>query len=89
MPIKIVLITLLFANFTLSGCATVQVHLGHEGKLSPYGGTRLALYKTQKAWSDYDFYGQVCLYAFDVPLSLVGDTVTLPYDLWHSMHSSQ
>jgi uncharacterized protein YceK len=33
---------------------------------------------------DYDFYGQVALVALDIPLCVVADTLSLPYDAYQS-----
>ena len=71
--------------FTLSsGCSTIRVHSDPAVTPGPYVGTKQALQKTKRYWYDYDYYGQVALVALDVPLSLVADTLLLPYDAYQS-----
>jgi uncharacterized protein YceK len=68
----------------LSGCSTIQVHSDPDITPGPYAGTKQALRHTKQYWHDYDFYGQVVFVAMDVPLSVVGDTLLLPYDAYES-----
>ena len=67
-----------------SGCSTVQVHSDPTVTPGPYLGTKQAVRKTKQSWYDYDYYGQFAVQVFDVPLSLVADTVLFPYDAYQN-----
>lgn len=68
----------------LGGCSTVQVHSDPTVTPGPYLGTKQAVRKTKLSWYDYDYYGQVAVQALDVPLSMVADTLLLPYDVYQN-----
>jgi len=67
-----------------SGCSTVATHMDDSITPSPYSGTNRAVNKTVRSLKDYDYYGEFYIRSFDVPLSLIADTVVLPYDLYQS-----
>lgn len=74
---------LLFLLTLLGGCSTIKKHQ-YNDVVHPYGGTARALDQAGKVWHDYQYFGQFTLYAMDVPLCLVADTLVLPYDLYSS-----
>lgn len=65
----------------VSGCSSIAAHSEHEAPM-PYAGTKSALKEVKKSWFDYDFYGQVYIYAIDVPFSFIADTVLYPIDVY-------
>ena len=73
---------LVLAFSLLSGCSTIQVHSDPDVTPGPYVGTKQAVRKTRQYWYDFDYYGQVAMAALDIPLSLVADTLLLPYDAY-------
>lgn len=75
---------LVLAFTLLSGCSTIRVHSDPDVTPGPYVGTKQAVRKTRQYWHDFDYYGQVALAALDIPLSLVADTLLLPYDAYQS-----
>ena len=75
---------LLLAFTLLGGCSTIRVHSDPNLTPGPYVGTRQAVSKTRQYWYDYDYYGQVAMAALDIPLSLVADTLLLPYDVYQN-----
>ncbi|NOY71846.1 MAG: hypothetical protein GXP14_05630 [Gammaproteobacteria bacterium] len=78
-------ITLILISF-IQGCSTVAVHLAEGSQPTPYAGTKMALQKTKKSWSDYYFYGQVMFVVADVPFSFIADTVLFPVDYVRQRH---
>ena len=70
----------------LAGCSTYIVHNDDSIIPGPYIGTKRAVIETGRHWKHYDYYGQVLVYAMDVPLCLIADTVVLPYDLYRAQH---
>jgi uncharacterized protein YceK len=66
------------------GCSTCIVHTDASIVPGPYIGTKRAVKETARHWDHYDYYGQVLLYATDVPLCLIADTVVLPYDIYRA-----
>lgn len=68
----------------LTGCSTIRVHSDPNVTPGPYVGTKQAVRKTRQYWYDFDYYGQVAMAALDIPLSLVADTLLLPYDAYQS-----
>ena len=78
-------IAALLLAFTLSsGCSKIRVHSAPDVKPGPYVGAKQAVRKTRQYWYDFDYYGHVVLAALDIPLSLVADTLLLPYDAYQS-----
>ena len=78
-------IAALVLTFTLlTGCSTIRVHSDPDVTPGPYVGTKQAVRKTRQYWYDFDYYGQVAMAALDIPLSLVADTLLLPYDAYQS-----
>ena len=75
---------LVLAFTLLGGCATMRVHSDPNLTPGPYVGTKQAVSKTRQYWYEYDYYGQVAMAALDVPLSLVADTLLLPYDVYQN-----
>ena len=69
-----------------SGCSTYIVHNDDNIIPGPYIGTKRAVKETARHWVHYDYYGQVLVYAMDVPLCLIADTVVLPFDLYRTHH---
>lgn len=67
--------------FFVSGCSTIVAHSEHKTPI-PYAGTKSALKEVKKSWYDYDFYGQVYIYAIDTPFSFIADTVLYPIDAY-------
>lgn len=67
------------------GCSSITAHSTTPEPL-PYAGTKLAIAKTKKYWSEYDLAGQVVFFAMDVPLCLIADTVTWPVDAYRIAH---
>jgi len=78
------LCALVLAFVLLSGCSTIRVHSDPDVTPGPYVGTKQAVRKTTQYWYAYDYYGQVALAALDIPLSLVADTLLLPYDAYQT-----
>ena len=76
--LKLGLIAILI--WTVQGCSTVIIHSTVDSKPTPYAGTKRAMRETNKAWSDYYFYGQVMFVAPDVPFSFIADTLLFPFD---------
>jgi uncharacterized protein YceK len=79
---------LIIPILALTGCGTVINHIGagdrepqfnpkYDPDGRPYGGVRWDL----KPWSAHDETGGT-IFIVDVPFSLVGDTVMLPYDIY-------
>lgn len=71
---------ILMLVYSLQGCSTIVVHLAEGSKPTPYAGTKIALQKTKKSWSDYYFHGQVMFVVVDVPFSFIADTALFPLD---------
>ena len=68
----------------LNGCSTIKLHADDSITPGPYVGTKHAIKNTQRHWQDYDYYGQVFVYATDVPLCLIADTIVLPYAIYNT-----
>jgi uncharacterized protein YceK len=68
----------------LSGCSTIKLHTDDSVTPGPYVGTKHAIKNTQRHWQHYAFYGEVFIYATDVPLCLIADTVVLPYAIYNT-----
>ncbi|MTD28740.1 YceK/YidQ family lipoprotein [Erwinia sorbitola] len=69
---------LTLALLMLCGCATITSHtLGKNPKNSFYAGTQL----------DYNMLHDCFWCWLDLPVSIVGDTLMLPYDTWHYYHT--
>lgn len=87
-PIKRAIHRLIIAIFIscllISGCSTIVTHSDDTIIPGPYIGTKRAVEQTKRHWYNYDYYGQVFLYAMDVPMCVIADTVVLPYDLYRS-----
>src|SRR5262245_5719604 len=71
---------LLLALLT-QGCGTVAVHMQPAQPLRPYAGLNYSAHEVSRSWQAPRLYGEVFFWIYDVPLSLIFDTVTLPYDL--------
>lgn len=80
--VKVIIIVLVCV--LICGCSTVKVHSDETIIPRPYIGTKHAVKQTERHWKKYDYYGQVILYAMDVPLCIIADTILLPYDLYRS-----
>jgi uncharacterized protein YceK len=78
---NIILVAILCGS-SLVGCSTVKVYSDDSLTPGPYVGTKHAIKNTQRHWQHYDYYGQVFVYATDVPLCLIADTVLLPYAIY-------
>lgn len=71
-------ISLTLIILLLSGCATITSHtLGENPKNSFYAGTQL----------DYHMLHDCVWCWLDLPVSVVGDTLMLPFDTWHYYHT--
>lgn len=71
---------LALAMLLLCSCATITSHtLGNNPKNSFYAGTQL----------DYNMLHDCVGCWFDLPLSVVGDTLMLPFDTWHYYHTPE
>lgn len=75
----------LISCLMLSACSTIVVHSDDTITPAPYIGTKRAIKQTARHWQKYDYYGQVFVYALDVPLCLIADTVLLPYDWYKTL----
>ena len=84
MRTRILIILLLLSSLPLSGCSTIKMHSDDSITPGPYVGTKLAVTNTKRHWEHYDYYGQVFVYAMDVPLCLIADTIVLPYAIYNS-----
>ena len=80
----IYLLVFLLSCCLLAGCSTYIVHTDDSIIPGPYIGTKRAVKETGRHWTHYTYYVQVLVYAMDVPLCLVADTVVLPYDLYRA-----
>lgn len=68
------------AMLLLCGCATITSHtVGNNPKNSFYAGTQL----------DYHTLHDCFWCWLDLPVSIVGDTLMLPYDTWHYYHTPE
>lgn len=81
--VKLLLVILLSGSL-MAGCSTYIVHTDDDIIPGPYIGTKRAIKQTTRHWDHYDYYGQVFVYAMDVPLCLIADTVLLPYDIYRA-----
>jgi len=76
-------------GMSLVGCATVETaNHAHAGSPKVYGGTRLNVAALSGDQITLDQYGHYGINApehpgLDLPLSLVGDTLMLPFSLWY------
>ncbi|KPJ91924.1 MAG: hypothetical protein AMJ53_10420 [Gammaproteobacteria bacterium SG8_11] len=77
---------LLISSVLISGCSTIKMHSDENIKPGPYVGTKQAIKDTQRHWENYDYYGQVFVYAVDVPLCLIADTIVLPYAIYNTSY---
>lgn len=50
---------------------------------APYLGTGKAFKNTADSIFDYDYFGEVFVRVWDIPLCFVADTLLLPYDIYH------
>jgi uncharacterized protein YceK len=65
----------------LTGCGTVENFTGRShGYARPYGGTQIAVDRFSTP-DDAELATKLPLWAADLPLSFVGDTLTLPITL--------
>jgi uncharacterized protein YceK len=62
----------------------VDTHTVNQSLEGPYSGTQLAYRKMSRSLGDFTLAGETWFYAFDIPLSLVADTLVLPYDIYHA-----
>jgi len=58
------------------------MHSDNSITAAPYSGTRRAAVNTAKSIKKFDYYGEFLIWAIDMPLSFIMDTVLLPYDLY-------
>ena len=70
-----------FLLLSSAGCSTVKAHAYDYNILHPYLGTKTATRNFVRSFSQFTYYGEQILWAADVPLCLVADTVLFPYDL--------
>ena len=77
---------LLLGALLVSGCSTIKLHSDDNIAPGPYVGSKHAVKQTQRHWHHYDYYGQVFLYALDVPLCLIADTIVLPYAIYNTYY---
>ena len=67
--------------FALTGCGTVENFTdGCAGRTKPYGGTQIAVDRFGKA-RDAELALKGSLWLADMPLCVIGDTLTLPLAL--------
>lgn len=78
---------LLLSGSLIGGCSTVKMYSDDSITPGPYVGTKKAIIDTKRHWQHYDYYGQVFVYAVDVPLCLIADTLILPYAVYNSYHA--
>ena len=78
--IRSVLVTTLLA--ACFGCATVETHTVDASSAAPYSGTQRAYLKMKRSTSQFTTAGETWFYAADVPLSVLADTLMLPYDIY-------
>src|SRR5947207_13699918 len=77
-----------------SGCGTFANTCWltpEEGGMRAYGGTRADWQVAREAAANSDYHERVaCLVkcALDLPLSALGDTITLPLILWHIVNGT-
>jgi uncharacterized protein YceK len=65
----------------LGACSTVSTHVAQPDQTYPYIGLREASAEVARAWREPVIPGEVIpRVMLDWPLSLVGDTVLLPWD---------
>jgi len=81
------MLLLLLSCSLFSGCSTIKMHSDDHITPGPYVGTKQAVVNTQRHWQHYDYYGQVFVYAMDVPLCLMADTILLPYAIYNSFNA--
>lgn len=73
------IITIITAALLLAGCATMDTRVPQNyQKNSFYSGTRV----------DSDCFFDRFMCTVDMPLSLVGDTLMLPFDSWYYFETS-
>jgi uncharacterized protein YceK len=71
---------LTLAMLLLSGCATITSHtVGENPKNSFYAGTQL----------DFNMLHDCFWCWLDLPVSVVADTLMLPFDTWHYYHTPE
>lgn len=63
-----------------SSCSSIAVHSGPPNEPGPYAGTRLAVKETKRSWMAPKFYGEALFVMYDIPLSIITDTILLPLD---------
>ena len=68
-------ITAVFLALALCGCGTLVSKLGDEGLGRPYDGIEIAI-ESIKCGGPFTLFGFI-----DFPLSLIADTLMLPFDL--------
>ena len=83
---KLAVLLLLLGILLNSGCSTIKLHSDDNITPGPYVGSKHAVKETQRHWRHYDYYGQVFLYAADVPLCLIADTIVLPYAIYNTYY---
>ena len=94
MAFRAIRVALLLSSLPLAGCGTVTNLVNQKpgaGGVRPFGGVRhdvSCIQKTASEEADAKVHSQaehdrqmarMCLYAADLPLSLLGDIVTWPY----------
>lgn len=89
MKLKVAALIIMLFCFGTSGCATFRTaDNAHVGSPKIYGGTRVniaALKNDESALLKYSGYGidAPAYPAVDLPFSLVGDTLFLPFSAWY------
>jgi uncharacterized protein YceK len=80
-------------TLALTGCGTARnFSKGWEGRTKPYGGVRIAVDRFRHPGPEADMGTVLLFWTTDVPLSAIGDTLTLPLTLpiagVHAVHDS-
>ena len=68
------------ATAVTSSCSSIAVHSDPRNEPGPYAGTRLAVKETKRSWMAPKFYGEALFVMYDIPLSIITDTILLPLD---------
>ncbi|MCU7937055.1 MAG: YceK/YidQ family lipoprotein [Candidatus Thiodiazotropha sp. (ex Dulcina madagascariensis)] len=79
------ILAVLIFSFLMAGCSTLKVHLFEHEIVHPFVGTKTAVRQFGNSFTDFDYYGEQFLWAVDIPMCMVADTLLLPYDLYVSL----
>ncbi|MFV2061783.1 MAG: YceK/YidQ family lipoprotein [Gammaproteobacteria bacterium] len=77
----ILILILIVSSYFLSGCSSIAVHSDKTITPPPYAGTKRATHYAIQSLDEYDYYGEFFIRAIDIPLSIIADTLLLPYDI--------